>query len=117
MKKKYVKSFNSFAKMNETIDRNEFKMFKDTKPAFVYNTMEDFENALKEYDGSFDSSAKPWGDVIEIDNEKYILSEYGEGYMIFEHIDKDYDYFTVKYDPVTSNFGKPTLPFRFYGIE
>ena len=117
MKNKYVKTFENYINVNETIDRTDFQQFADVEPSFTYVDMDAFEKSLKEYDGSFDTKAMPWGDVIKIDEELYILSEYGNGYMVFEHITNKNDYFTVNYEPVRSNVGKPTKPFQFYDID
>lgn len=116
-----IKKFQQF--VNETINPEDFINYKDKEPKFTYAYLSDFKDALKEYDGSFDSKNHPWGDLIKIGEVKYLLTEYGGGYsnmksyMVFTNIEDEDDYFTVNYDSVTSNAGKPTTPFRFYSID
>lgn len=93
--------------------------YKDKDPEFVYNDLQDFENALINYNGSFDSDNKPWSDLIQIGKIKYLLTEYGgmdKSYMIFTNLNDKDDYFTVNYNPVRT--GKDyKKPFEFYSID
>lgn len=116
-----VKEFIIFEKkINETIFPDQFQYYADVECSFNYSDLNEFEEALQDYDGSYEVDAKPWDDLICIGGKKYLLTEYGgmkRSYMIFTNIEDENDYFTVNYEPVTKNFGKPTQPFRFYGIE
>lgn len=116
-----VKEFIIFEKkINETIFPEQYKDYADAECSFTYDSLQDFEQALRDFDGSYDTKNLPWGDLMCIGGKKYLLTEYGgfeDSYMIFTNIDNDNDYFHVNYTPKTSNAGKPTTPFRFYDIE
>ena len=118
---KHIKLFEDFNKINETIFPEEFDRYKDENCQFSYHNLNDFTNAMYEYDGSFEPKDKPWGDLICLGEKKYLLTEYGNSgekdYMIFTNINDEDSYFTVYYNPVTSNAGKRTKPFTFYHIE
>lgn len=114
---KRLKLFKEYSRILETISPENFHYYQNEMPSFIYRNVDAFEKALMDYDGSFEPNDKPWGDIIEISNKKYIMSEYGNDYMIFINLADPDDGYTIYYTPVTSNRGTVTSPFTFKSIE
>ena len=120
---KNIKKFTDFVKhLNETIEPEDFFYYKNHKPKFSYDSLDDFKNALEDANGMVDSNKLPWGDIISIDDKKYIMSEYGSesktiDYMIFSCIENPDSYFYVVYKSITRNRGEVTSAFEFIRID
>lgn len=122
---KIVKEFVIFEskKVNETISSEDFEYYKDKEPGMVYSSLDEFERALRRYNGSLNPDEKVWSDLMLIGDKKYLLTEYGGmrvSYMIFTNLDDENDYFTVNYEPVTTNWKdgvKNSKPFQFFSID